>query len=70
MYRDEPVLDSSPLRQTTKASPGDRSHAREIIRLEVGDSNQSTAEAGVKLTMVLQTFDYRLIKLQEILQIY
>jgi hypothetical protein len=43
-----PVLDYLPPCLTTKASPGDRTNAREVTGLEVIDSKPSTTEA-VKL---------------------
>ena len=42
----EPVLDSFPLRQTTKSSPGDRTHAREVTGLEVSDSKSLSHGGG------------------------
>ena len=41
----EPVLDSFPPCQTTKAYPEDRTHAREVTGLEVSDFKHLTTEA-------------------------
>ena len=40
----EPVLDAFSPCQTTKASPGDRTHAKEVSGLAVSDTNYSTTE--------------------------
>jgi hypothetical protein len=44
-WRVTPVLDYLQPRSTTKSSPWDRTHIREVTRLEVIESNLSTTEA-------------------------
>ena len=45
LFWKEQVLVFFPPRQTTKASPGDRTLARDITGLEVSDSNHSATKA-------------------------
>ena len=51
------MLDFFPRRQTTKVSPEDQTHAREVTGLEVSDSNHSIRETGLSNALLRVSFD-------------